>query len=133
MATQTDPKMFLPTQTSIEIKQENIMLVRHLEDHNYAQGLQNNPFQGDAGKQNNGNERTPRPDKSNYQMLEPVKEQLEQNEEENAIAGNTADAVYCPDSASTYSSQNSSDDLGSDGDDLNQPNEKKKSLFLKLN
>ena len=26
------------------------MLVRHLEGHNYAQGPQNNPFQGDAEK-----------------------------------------------------------------------------------
>ena len=43
--------------------------------------------------------------KSHYQMLEPVKEQLELNKE-NEIARNTADAVYCPDGASTYS-QNS--------------------------
>ena len=46
----------------------------------------------------------PGPGKSNYQMLEPDKEQLELNEEENEITGNTADG------ASTYSSQNSSDD-----------------------
>ena len=57
MATQTDPKMFLPTQTIIKIKQEDIMLVRHLEDHYYAQGPQNNPFRSDAEEQNNGNKK----------------------------------------------------------------------------
>ena len=62
-------------------------------------------------------------------MLEPVKEQLEVNEEGNEIAGNTADTVYCPDGASTYSSVNSSDNLGSDCDDLNQPNEKNIIVF----
>ena len=50
------------------------MLVRHLEDHNYAQGPQNNPFQGDAEeKKNNGNKKMPGLSKSHYQMLEPVK------------------------------------------------------------
>ena len=119
MATHTEPKMFLPTQTSIKIKQEGIMLVRHLEDHNYAQGHQNNPFQGDEEKQNNGSKKMSGFGKSYYQMLEPVKEQLQINEEENEIVGNTADAVYCYDGASSYSTQKSVDDLGSDGDDLN--------------
>ena len=106
------------------------MLVRHLEDHSHAQGSQNNSFQGDAEKQSNDIKKMPGPGKSYYQMLESVKEQLELNEEEKEIAGNTADAVYCPDGASTYPSQNSSDDLGSDGDDVKQPNEKKKKIVF---
>ena len=51
------------------------MLVRHVEDHNCAQGPQNNPFQGDAEEQNNGNKKMSGLGKSHYQMLELVKEQ----------------------------------------------------------
>ena len=46
-------------------------------------------------KKEYSNKNMPGLGKSHYQMLEPVKEHLELNGQENEIAGNTADAVYC--------------------------------------